>query len=289
MRTHLKCIDCCIRSFIDTLHGIDADRDILETITRELLTFLAEMDYTRTPPYIARYLQQRLKFHFNIDDLFAEIKTRYNREMLENYDLFKNKIRNSGDRLTAALKLAISGNIIDFGPNERFNIEDTIEGALHRELTVDHSSGLFNEIKNAGSVLYLADNAGEIVADRLFIETLIETGTVLPENVTVAVRGGPIQNDVTLDDARDIGLDKLVRVISNGDRSPGTILEYVSDEFREIFEKADLIISKGQGNYETLFGETDRNIFFLLIAKCSLVADELGVPLYSFVCRGPKQ
>ena len=129
----------------------------------------------------------------------------------------------------------------------------------------------------AERILYLADNAGEIVLDQLLIEQLPR------ERITVAVRGAPVLNDATMEDARSTGLTKLVRVIDNGMDAPGTLLDLCSAEFVAAFQNADLIISKGQGNFESLIDHCGANIYFLFMAKCGLVADRVGCPLGSFV------
>jgi uncharacterized protein with ATP-grasp and redox domains len=133
---------------------------------------------------------------------------------------------------------------------------------------------------SAADILYLADNAGEIVLDRLLIESLG------PERVTVAVRGHPVINDATLEDARTAGLTDLVTVLANGSATPGTVLDGCSDEFRQRFERADLVISKGQGNYETL-NEVARDIFFLFKVKCPVVAKMTRLPLGAQALVGP--
>ena len=129
---------------------------------------------------------------------------------------------------------------------------------------------------NAQDILYLADNAGEIVFDRLLIEQLPM------QKITVVVKGFPIINDATMEDAVAAGLTEIVSVIDNGSDAPGTILEICSDAFVSRFEQADLIITKGQGNYETL-SDIDKNIYFILKAKCPVIASDLGCPIGQMV------
>lgn len=285
MRVYLDCLDCCFHSFIGQIKNFEAADQVKEGITRDFLRYLSELDYNKTPPHIAKFVQDKIREYIGIDDPYIEVKIRYNRQMAANYDIFRKRVQADSDPVRAALLLAIAGNIIDVGPNEKFDIEGTIEGALERELVCDDSGKLIDDLKKADSLLYLADNAGEIVLDRLFIETLINQKIITPDKVTVAVRGGPAQNDATMREAEEAGLTEIVKVITNGDRSPGTILESVSEEFKEHFFSADLIISKGQGNFETLTGVTGRNLYFLLITKCRLIAEELALPVNSFVCK----
>lgn len=170
------------------------------------------------------------------------------------------------------MRLALSGNIIDFGPGHVIDVEKTIEKIFNVDLAIDDSKKLFEEIKKAKSILYLADNTGEVVFDKLFLEVINH------DNVTFAVRHSPILNDATIEDVKTLGIDKIVKeVITNGDNSPGTLLTHVSDEFLEKFNSVDLIISKGQGNYEGLHEVKDKNLFLLFMAKCHIIADDAGV------------
>lgn len=171
------------------------------------------------------------------------------------------------------MKLAIAGNIIDFGVSSDLDVElvrQTIDNALSEPVFGDIN--VFAEaVAKAETILYLGDNAGEILFDRILIETL-PTGKVV-----FVTRGGPVINDVTFADAETVGLTSLVQVMDNGADVPGTALSECSDAFVQAFEKADMIIAKGQGNYETL-SETDQaeKIFFLFKVKCPVVARDIG-------------
>ena len=186
----------------------------------------------------------------------------------------------SKDPLETAVRLAIAGNIIDCGANGNL-AEIAITEGIEHALT-DALKGPLAELdmalNQADEILYLADNAGEIFFDRLLIE-------LMPlEKVTVAVRGSPIINDATITDAEEAGLTDLVTVIDNGSDGPGTILEDCSEDFRARFDQADLIVAKGQGNYETL-SDADKDIFFVLKAKCPVIAKHLGCDVGSLVLR----
>jgi uncharacterized protein with ATP-grasp and redox domains len=193
----------------------------------------------------------------------------------------RNSILESEDRLDTAVRLAIAGNLIDFGVNsiiQETELEKTISQCLSEKLT-DMQIGYFRKaIDKAENILYLADNAGEIVFDRLLIEQLPI------EKITMAVKGSPVINDATMEDAILAGLPKIVEVIDNGSDAPGTILEICSQSFKNYFNKADLVIAKGQGNYETL-SDVDKNIFFILKAKCPVIAKDLGCEVGEMILR----
>ena len=206
------------------------------------------------------------------NDPYRELKQRSNRSALRTCDELKEIVRTSEDPLETAVKLAIAGNIIDLGVKTSIK-ESEIERIISDSLITDFDGRQIEDFRNAVNqakqILYLADNAGEIVFDRLLIEQLPA------EKVTLVVKGKPVINDATIEDAEFVGLTEIVEVIDNGSDAPGTILEGCSQTFRNRFAKADLIIAKGQGNYETL-SDVKKNIFFILKAKCHVIARDLG-------------
>ena len=185
---------------------------------------------------------------------------------------FRNKIRRSSEPLRVAVKIAAAGNIIDFGAKRHGSLD------VEKELcTIDERAfGCFDfaefstRLKLAGKLLYICDNAGEIVFDRLFIEEILRTNPGL--EVACAVRALPVINDAVLADAHDAGLDEVAVVVSSGSVYPGTLLDETSEEFRMLFDNADVIISKGQGNFETLLDIADERLFFILRIKCDQMA-----------------
>ena len=214
-------------------------------------------------------------------DPYSSIKKRSNDIAIELYEGIKEHEDMPLDKFEAAIRLAIAGNIIDFGAKSNVtdeDIETTINTSLTAQIDSDGIRNLKDEVAKANSILYLADNAGEIIFDRFLIEQLPADKT------TLAVRGKPIINDATIEDAEIAGLTDIVTTIGNGSDAPGTILDDCSEEFNSYFEKADLIISKGQGNYETL-NEVNRNIFFLLKVKCPMVAKDLKSEIGSLIIQ----
>jgi uncharacterized protein with ATP-grasp and redox domains len=172
--------------------------------------------------------------------------------------------------------LAIAGNVIDFGSHHQLDVMETINRVLHTELAVDDSSQLQRDITSAGGVLYIGDNAGEIVLDRLLLETMNHS------NVYFAVRGAPTINDATEEDAATVGIDQVAEIITTGDDAPGVLWKTSSPEFKKKYNDADVIISKGQGNLEGLI-DICRNTYFLLITKCNLISEHLGVNQKEFI------
>jgi hypothetical protein len=186
-------------------------------------------------------------------------------------------IAEANDPLDAAVRLSIAGNIIDLGPNLKYDLWDVVERTLIQAFAVDDRAAFREALARAKRVLYLADNAGETVFDRVLIETLH-----VP--VSYAVKGGPILNDATLEDALAAGVDSAARIVSTGSDAPGTVLRRCSQEFQQLYHEADLVIAKGQANYETLSADGART-FFLLQAKCSVLARDADVPVGSIILK----
>ncbi len=277
MKTYYECLACIINQTIKALPTVDEKHH--DKILREVIAGLSKADYSLSPPELAKRTYDIISEYTGDKDIYYEIKKASNKYILDLYDELKNIIDESNDRFETALHLAVAGNIIDFGAKNSYSdihIHEEIEKMLTADLSSSHTEELKREIDNSEKILYLGDNAGEIVFDKLFIEQLPK------EKITFAVRGKPVINDATMKDAKDIGLTEIVKVIDNGAGYPGTVLGSCSKEFQEVFNEADLIISKGQGNYETL-SENKQNIFFLLRIKCDIVARDLNGNVGDFV------
>ena len=221
---------------------------------------------------MATEIQRLAKKHLDNVNLYHDEKVEANNLLLNQYTQWKKLVNESKDSFSTAVKLAVIGNIIDYGAHSvGDNISDQIESFLQKDLKINMTEKLQSEIKKAKRILYLGDNCGEIVFDKLLIETIDHP------NIIFAVRGMPVINDATLLDACQVGMDKVCKVISNGADAPSTLMELSSPEFIKEYQRADLIISKGQGNFEGLMKDNHPNIFFLLIAKCDPIANLLNV------------
>ncbi len=241
---------------------------------REVLHWTEEMDLNQSPPAMAQRIHRRLREITGIDDPYLAAKTRQNCIAIELLPELRAEIQSSRSPLMTAARIAIAGNMIDMGVNGNVTEAD-VHQALQQALSEPFygEQALFHQaLAKARSILYLADNAGEIAFDRLLIEQ------IPPERVTLVVRGTPVINDATLVDARAVGLDEIVEVVDNGSDAPGTLLDDCSQEFRHRFADADLIIAKGQGNFESLNNQPG-NLFFLFKVKCPMVANHIMQPV----------
>ncbi len=281
MRTHPECFPCFLRQTIIALEQHGA-RERCEEIIKEVLPVIAGADTLKPPAYTTTFIHRLIRNRLG-DDPFKNIKSTYNRIAMDLYPKLRGKMAESADPLRTAARLAIAGNVIDFGIYSSIDIEGSIGRALEQSIAVDDYTAFQEALPGAQDILYLLDNCGEIAFDRLLIEELASRG----KNVTAVVKGSPVLNDVTREDAEQVGLGSVCRVIDNGSDAIGTIIEWTSPTFREAFDRTDLVISKGQGNFETLTG-TEKRTFFLFQSKCDLVSKELGLPPGSMLLKKSK-
>ncbi len=262
-----------MRQTIDAGRLASSDPELHEQVLREMLRWTSTADLKTSPPVLGQRLHRRLREVTGVADAYREAKDRHNRLALALLPELRARVAAAADPFDLAVRLAIAGNVIDLGVSGRVS-EDEVHVAIERALS-EPVCGPLDDLREAAAqardILYLADNCGEIVFDRLLIEQLPT------ERVTVAVRGAPILNDATLEDARTVGLTDLVEVMDNGSDAPGTLLTDCSPAFRRRFDQADLVIAKGQGNYETL-DDAPRPVFILFKVKCPVVAAHVGQP-----------
>ncbi len=280
MKAYLDCYPCFFNQILNTSRTITNDEGKIKEILVAFGQFLPSISGEATPAEIGREVYRIISEKTGIEDPYRSIKQRCTQQALALYPKLKETIASSEDRLLTAIRVAIAGNVIDFGIDTEFDLDKDLEELLSQELAIDHYQEFRATLEDAHRILYLADNAGETVFDRLLIE---EIG----KPVIYVVRERPIINDAVYQDALDAGLDKVAEITSSGTDAPGTILSMCSKEFLKQFQSADLIISKGQGNYEGL-SEERRPVFFLLKAKCSVIARDIDVTQGSIVLKKAK-
>ncbi len=231
-------------------------------------------------PELATYIHRIAREQLSVADLYAEEKETANALLLSDKEFWRSFIDNQDDPFAAAAKLAVVGNIIDYGAHSlKGDLLEQIKSLYENPLRVNETAELKEALSKASSVLYLGDNAGEVFFDKLFIQTIKHP------NMTFATRGVPVINDITQQDAYAMGIDQYCKVIDNGYDAPSTLLEHCSESFLEAYHSADLIISKGQGNFEGLMGARHPNTYFMLIAKCAPIGELLGVESGSMIIR----
>ncbi len=268
MKTELDCIPCFFSQVLKTMRMAGADEAAQQQAFLELAGMIPGMEMQKSPPWNSRQVYALINRLCKCDDPFYDIKKESNQLALDLYPGLKKIVDESENPLVTALKFSIAGNIIDYGALADFDVKKTLGESLNKPFGIWHFKKFYNALEHAENIIYLGDNAGEIVFDRLLIETIAK-------RVTFVVRGGPIINDVLMEDAKMVGITDLADVVSNSVAVPGTIVQEWPEELRKKFYNADLIISKGQGNFESL-SETDGNIFFLFMIKCDMVARHGG-------------
>jgi len=281
MRTYLDCIPCFFKQALEAARIAGAREKIQKRILNELARILPKFPLNSTPPEMGRIIHKLVKKITRKEDPYIKIKEKSNKLALGIYNKLKKKIDQSQDRLLMAIELAIAGNIIDYGVKNSLNVDAELKKILDEEnrTVKKKNKAIFNYSKfkyalgKAKAILYLADNAGEVVFDRVLIEEIKRIDK--DKKVIYAVKDRPIINDALIEDAHKCGINKMAQVISCGSDAPATILCLCSKEFLAIFKKVDLVISKGQGNFEAL-SNAKRPIFFLFMAKCPVIARDVS-------------
>ena len=279
MRVYLDCFPCFLRQAIIALRLGTNDVSLQKAILKSTLEDIQRTDTSKPPAFTTTFVHRKIRQMLGMDP-FKDIKSEYNQIALKLYPSLKTTIEKSTDPLWTSVRLAIAGNVIDFGIFTSVDIEGTISKALNSKIAVDDYNSLKDAVSYADEILYLTDNAGEIVFDRLLIETLIQFG----KKVKAVVKGSPVINDSTMEDARESGLTKICEIMDNGSEAVGTILHWTSSTFQKTFKDAQLIISKGQANFETLIG-TEKKLFFLFQSKCDVVSKELSLSTGSMLLK----
>lgn len=278
MKTSLDCLPCLLRQATDTLRLCGRPHEAEVSALRELLLASTSLNFDQSPPQLSGTLQAQLRAITGCADPYRDAKQRFTRLACELLPPLAEAVAQSVDPFAAAVRLAIAGNIIDLGVKSGLTEAEAREvaaGALEQPV-IGALAELREAAGRASRILYLCDNAGEIVFDCVLIEQLPRGA------VTVAVRGQAVFNDATREDAEAAGLTELAELIDNGSAMPGTVLTDCSPEFRRRFAEADLVIAKGQGNYESLHAER-APLFCLFRVKCALVAACSGQPIGSHI------
>lgn len=275
MKLYYECLPCLIRQSVDTAKMVTDDTTIQQNIIKYALHKVSQLDFSETAAYLSRMIHKYVKEVTNNNDPYKHLKTQFNKdaELIRTELQLDRLIRDSKSPLDTACRCAIAGNIIDFVASssiDKHKVRTTLQECLEVQIKGNSTEELWNSVNRATKILYLSDNAGEIVFDKLLINQLPK------EKITYVVKGEPIVNDATMEDAIEVGMTDLVRVIDNGSDAQGTIMDLCSEEFKKEFQGADLIISKGQANYETLSNIQNKEIYFLLKAKCHSIAKDLN-------------
>lgn len=281
MEVYKSCVPCIKRQIIESARMSTDEEIIIQEVTANTDRVLEKYsEYSCTPELV--YDIHRIVSDITGDsDPYRKIKERDIKAALELYPLLKVFLQENENGIECALNISVTGNVIDAAITKDIDINSVLFEELRKPFSINDSSIFKTKLLNASNVLIIADNSGETVFDRVLAERL-------SADIIYAVRSSPILNDATLDEAVESGLEGVVRIISSGCGAPGAVLDMCNAEFLEIFDKADIVISKGQGNYEAL-SDCSRDIFFLLKAKCPVIAEQLGASIGDHVLKYSKK
>ena len=269
MRTYLDCFPCFLNQALRAARIATDDEKKIKKVLDEVRMMLRSIPLESTPPETGRVIYRKVSEITGNLDPYREIKRESTQKALSLYPSLKSHVEKSNDRLLTAIRIAIAGNVIDFGANWAFDLKHDVDEVLEKDFAIYDYNRFKDRLEKAREVLYIGDNAGECVFDRILIEEM-------KKSVIYVVRDVPVINDATYEDAVQAGIDNVATILSSGTDAPGTILETCSAAFQKVSNNAKFIISKGQGNYETLSNEK-RPIFFLLKVKCHVIANDIGI------------
>ena len=290
MKTSLMCMECNIKQIIKISKMLNIDSEKQEIAAKRMFKGLSKISFNLTNPEILGTITWPIITEvFNNNNPYKEIKETYNNLLYNMYDDFKQQIDKSFDKIDLALKLAVIGNVIDFGARHEFSEEDVLERTRNVDtltFKIDDSESLKNQLKTAKRLLYIGDNCGEIVLDKLFIETIKKEYPDL--EIYFGVREAPVLNDVTKEDAYQVKMEEVAKIISSGVAYPGTVISASSKEFLDIYNSSDIVIAKGQGNYESLSDIKREGLFLILIVKCSYVAEDAHTEVMDYIIKENK-
>ena len=278
MKTYFECFPCFLNQALRAARIATDDEKKIKKVLDEVGMMLKDIPLESTPPESGRLIYHKVSEITGNLDPYLEIKNESTKEALLLYPYLKNRIEKSNDRLLTAIRIAIAGNVIDFGANWDFDLNADVDEVLEKDFAICDYNRFKGSLYEAREILYIGDNAGECVFDRILIEEM-------KKPVIYVVRGMPIINDATREDAVQAGIDKVATILSSGTDAPGTILETCSSEFKNVYENSKFIISKGQGNFEALSNEK-HPIFFLLKVKCQVIANDIGISEGDIVLKG---
>ena len=285
MNFKTDCVPCLFKQVDEILCLCNADDKARKSVVSRIAGMIKDFKYDCVPPEKAGHVMQIIYEETGILDPYEKQKIESTKMARGYYPNLKKIISKSEDKLQTAVETAISGNIIDYGAKGHFDLDGELDklfnGTESNIKSVFQYDDFVADLSAANNVLYLLDNCGEIYFDKVLVEQLIS----LQKRVIAVVRGGPIINDVTMCEAKECGMTELVEVIDTGAALPGIVFDQCNDRFIEEFKKADIVISKGQGNYETLESYNDSKVYFLFKVKCPIVAEHSGCALGSVVLK----
>ncbi|WNY99361.1 ARMT1-like domain-containing protein [Sulfurospirillum sp. 'SP'] len=283
MKLQEHCLTCIYDQTKRVCELLNVDEQQAQKIDCLAHAKITMFDMNQTPPHNAAPLYEAMAEVLGVHDLYAQFKADSSEKAKAFLPLCEQKIKASSHKLFEATKTAVAGNVIDLAAVMLYDLEEELEKIYHTPFAIDDFVLLEQQLAHTQTLVYLADNAGEEIFDKLYIQTIKE---LFPQiNVYYFVRGRPIINDLTCQDALASGMNDVATIVDSGVPTPGLALELMNENARVLFEKAECIISKGMGNYECLGEVAGLPIFFLFKVKCNVVAQAVGAQLGNIICK----
>ncbi len=283
MKIDTDCVGCIVAQSERVLDAINADDSLRNTIRLHVKQSAPHFDFTLSPPEVATELYEDMARLADMPDLYAKQKQYATKRAKAFMEPMRRIIASATDPLETLLKVAVAGNVIDLAAEVSFDLDEELDKIFHTDFSVDHVDALRHQLHRARTLLYIGDNVGEHLFDYLAIEALQQRYSAL--HVSYMVRGNPIINDVTLNEARQAGFEQLCTLVDSGVNTPGFVYERATPEAKRLFDTADIVITKGMGNYECLSPAPRENLLYLLKVKCSVVAASLEREIGDIICK----
>ncbi|RXJ81133.1 DUF89 domain-containing protein [Arcobacter sp. F2176] len=277
------CVECIVGQINKATKLLNLDESLAKEINTEVEKKALNFDFKKSPPFVAKEVYEYLGFKTNLKDPLETLKQESIKKATTYLPLIEDKISSSEDKLFTAIKAAVAGNVIDFATTKEFSLDDEINSIFQTNFSINDYEIFKEKLEETGSLIILADNAGENVFDKVLVKIIVS----LYPNIKIhyATRGKAIINDITTKEALQSGIDKYCQVISSGVDTPGLDKSRASKEFMELFDKTPLILSKGMGNFECLESYKDNKIFFLFKVKCNVVANTISRNLGEIILK----
>ncbi|NOQ30842.1 MAG: DUF89 family protein [Helicobacteraceae bacterium] len=283
MNIQQECIECLINQAQRVSTSINAS----DELSKELISSVSEasknFSFNQSPPEIASSLYENMATIANRSDLYKKQKEDATKLASKLLPTLKEKLLNSQNLLLDATKISVAGNVIDLATTVMFDLEDQLEEIFDVDFAYDDFEELKNSLQTSSTLLFIGDNVGEHIFDYLYIEKIQELFPKL--EISYMVRGNPIINDVTMKEAKEIGFDKLCSLVDSGVNTPGFAYDRANKFSKDLFDSADMVITKGMGNFECLSEAHRKNLFFLFKVKCNVVASCVGKSLGDLICK----
>jgi uncharacterized protein with ATP-grasp and redox domains len=281
LKVNADCVHCYLKQTVSCMNRAGVDEDTQHEILFKLMDEIKNFSREKTPAENSTIVLLKTYELINNYDPYKAVKRQSNDLALKLYPKLQQMMDSSEDKLDCALRIAVAGNVIDLGINRDFDISEALRYSMEIGFSINHFIKFKDKINASKRIMIIGDNSGEIVFDKILAEYLKALG----KDVVYVVKEKPILNDATMEDAIYTGMDKAARVITNGSGYLGVCMQTVSKQFLKEFHESDVVLAKGQANYESLENEdiSAGKVFFLLRAKCDGVAEAIGVKLFDMV------